>query len=258
MDRRSFLALALAALPVSGARAATPPAWRARLLAAGLRDGHYRIGLAITLEPDWKTYWRVPGDGGVPPEITVTGANLGDVAISHPLPHRFATGEGGETIGYKDEVVFPITVTPKDAGLPLALRLKAFFGVCKGICIPAEYEADLVLDPARPGPDTLTLALWQAKVPEVAAADQAPVTAARLDPTGARPHLVLTLRKPVADIFVEAAGEGFFHAPDFAREAGTAWLAIADLKDVNTLKGQTLRITLDDGGQGLEQSLTIP
>lgn len=257
MDRRLFLSLGLAALAPRKARAAAPP-WRARLLVGAFHGGRHHIGLAITLEPGWKTYWRVPGEGGVPPEVTASGINLAEATVSLPLPQRFSNDDGSETIGFHDEVVFPMAVTPRDASLPIELDFRIFFGVCRGICIPADYATAITLDPAKPGPDAVALSLWQARVPEPVAAEAAPVTQAELDVSADRPALVLALARPLRDIFVEAPGTAFFHKPDFTRAAGKAWLAIADLKDVMTLRGQILRLTLDDQGRGVEQSITIP
>lgn len=258
MDRRLFIASLLAVLPLRRGLAAAPQPWRARVLNGGWQNGKYQLGLSILLQPEWKTYWRLPGDAGVPPEFSLSGDNLATFTPSYPLPQRIATGDGGEAIGYVDEVVFPFTLVPLDATRTVALTVRALFGVCKGICIPAQYDETLTLAPTQSGADMVPLAMWQARVPEVVTGDAAPVASARIETATQGPMLVLELRRAVDDIFVEAPGSSYFHKPDFSGAPNTARLAISDLKDVNVLSGQTLRITMDEQGRGLEQSLTIP
>src|SRR5690349_4532496 len=72
-------------------------------------DGH-KAGLEIHLEPGWKTYWRNPGDSGVPPSFDWSkSTNLADVTVSWPAPERLED-EGGTSIGYKHDVVLPLLV----------------------------------------------------------------------------------------------------------------------------------------------------
>ncbi len=100
-------------------------------------DGDYQFGLAFDLNPGWKTYWRAPGSGGIPPRFDWTGSrNIGAVEVTWPAPHVFDTA-GINTIGYKGSFVLPIRITPEqDGAVRVALNLE--FGVCSTICIPAE------------------------------------------------------------------------------------------------------------------------
>jgi DsbC/DsbD-like thiol-disulfide interchange protein len=100
-----------------------------RLLKGGFDGAVWWSGLSITLAPHWKTYWRVPGDGGIAPSLDITGENIMASRVDYPVPHRIA-GESGTTIGYQDLVVFPIALTPGDVTRPVTANLKAFFGVC--------------------------------------------------------------------------------------------------------------------------------
>ncbi|MEL7302270.1 MAG: protein-disulfide reductase DsbD domain-containing protein [Pseudomonadota bacterium] len=107
-------------------------------------------GFAVRLEPEWKTYWRAPGTaGGIPPLFDLSGSeNVASHTVQFPMPNRYVD-ETGSTLGYKDNVVFPILITPADPSRPVRLRIKALFGVCKTICIPAEAAHSLTVAPAK-------------------------------------------------------------------------------------------------------------
>ena len=92
-----------------------------RLVTSGKADEAGRIQgvLDIELKPGWKTYWRDPGDAGVPPQIDVSAStNITDAAFSFPPPQRHDDGYG-KWAGYNHPVSLPVTFTlssPRDAG----------------------------------------------------------------------------------------------------------------------------------------------
>ena len=133
---------------VRPALAADASAWdggqhtAARLIAGATPQ---RAGVEIRLAPGWKTYWRYPGDSGVPPRFDFSGSqNVKSVTVRFPAPKRLPD-ESGITIGYKHDVVFPLDIVPEDAGKPVTLRLKLDYAVCEKICVPAEAKAELTL-----------------------------------------------------------------------------------------------------------------
>jgi len=133
---------------------------------AGDRDT-VAFGLHFKLKKGWKIYWRSPGDAGYPPEIDWKGSeNLKDVAISWPAPERFSI-LGFDTLGYKDEVVLPMTAAVKRAGAALSLRAEINYLTCSDICVP--YQANVALDLAGGGGQESAFAhlirRFQAKVP---------------------------------------------------------------------------------------------
>lgn len=139
-------------------------------LIAGDRDASSaRAGLQITLAGETKTYWRTPGDSGVPPSFDWSGStNVASVAVGWPAPKRFPDG-GGFSIGYDREVVFPLTITPAAPTRPGRLALKLDYAVCDTICIPAKGESSLALD-AIPTAETRELIRGhQARVPTATA-----------------------------------------------------------------------------------------
>lgn len=101
-------------------------------------DQGHMIAARIQLAPGWKTYWRAPGGNGIPPSFDWSGSkNLGAVAFHWPEPSIFDK-QGVRTIGYKDELVLPISITPKQAGKPVSLTGEVQFGVCDDVCIPVK------------------------------------------------------------------------------------------------------------------------
>ena len=118
-----------------------------RLIAGGLRpsDTLVRAGIEIKLDPGWKTYWRYPGDSGVPPRFDFAQSmNVKSVKLLWPAPHHFVD-ESGNSIGYKDDVIFPLQVVPLDRAKPVTLRLKLDYAICEKLCVPAEGNVELLL-----------------------------------------------------------------------------------------------------------------
>ncbi len=121
-----------------------------RLISTGEKQsGSIMAAVEIVLQPGFKTYWRSPGDAGVPPGFDFAGSdNLASAEVLYPLPTRFEDG-GGRSIGYHDRVIFPVRIVPADPEKPVKLVLRMTYGACEKICIPAEGEAALELG-ARP------------------------------------------------------------------------------------------------------------
>ena len=66
-------------------------------LLAGSRSGAVLLGgIAFQLQPGWKTYWRTPGDSGVPPRFDFSKSeNIEAVTVLWPAPTKFDDGAGG-------------------------------------------------------------------------------------------------------------------------------------------------------------------
>ena len=96
--------------------------------------------LELRLDPGWKTYWRTPGDSGVPPTATwEKSKNLARASFYFPAPQRLAD-QGGESIGYKDRVVLPLRIERTNTKSPVGLGMSLSFGVCKNICVPVDID----------------------------------------------------------------------------------------------------------------------
>ena len=114
-------------------------------LIAGSRSGNVLLGgIGFQLQPGWKTYWRTPGDSGVPPRIDFAKSeNVDSVTILWPVPTKFADGAGGTSFGYQKQVLLPLRIVTKSPDKPVTLRASINYAVCEKLCIPVEAEAEL-------------------------------------------------------------------------------------------------------------------
>jgi DsbC/DsbD-like thiol-disulfide interchange protein len=171
----AIIGIALLLPGMVDARAAESSSWdgderaAVRLLAASHeRDsGLYRAGLEIRLGSGWKTYWRYPGDSGVPPRFDFAHSdNVKSATVLWPAPRLFSDVEG-DTIGYKDSVILPLRVAPRDPAKPVTLRVRFDYAVCEKLCVPAQASAELTLV-KEPGSADRRLADAEARVPKPA------------------------------------------------------------------------------------------
>jgi DsbC/DsbD-like thiol-disulfide interchange protein len=166
------------------------PGWR-------MPDGRHMAGLRLTLADGWKTYWRAPGDAGIPPIFDWRGsANLSTSEVFWPKPIVFSQN-GMRSIGYKYDVILPVRLTPKREGQNIRLKGVVDIGICKDICVPRRMKIDVALPNATTRP-----------VPSIAAAmaarplsgDEAGLRSARCEIVPAEKgfDLTVTLRMPSA------------------------------------------------------------
>lgn len=99
-------------------------------------DGTRVSAIRITLADGWKTYWRTPGDAGIPPAFSWSGSrNLADVTVDWPTPIVFKEN-GMRSVGYEHQVILPLSIEAKQASEPVEINLSMEIGVCKDICVP--------------------------------------------------------------------------------------------------------------------------
>lgn len=149
-----FVAAAAALMAVAcvlgDARAEDSSSWASdahsavRLL-AGSRSGQVLLGgIAFQLDPGWKTYWRMPGDSGVPPRFDFSKSdNVEAVNVLWPAPAKFSDGAGGTSLGYQKQVVLPLRIVAKNADKPVTLRAVITYAVCEKLCVPVEAQLEL-------------------------------------------------------------------------------------------------------------------
>jgi DsbC/DsbD-like thiol-disulfide interchange protein len=207
------------AIGLVNARAADASAWdgdarSAVRIIAGTpisSDGtKLRAGVEVRLAPGWKTYWRYPGDSGVPPRFDFAqSSNVQSATLRWPSPHRFGDANG-QSIGYEDSVIFPVEVVAKDPLRPVTLRLKLDYAVCEKLCVPADGSVELLLVGA-PGAaaNDGTLAAAEARVPKpapVGGGAAFAIRSVRQEPGARFPHLVVDVAAPTGakvDLFAE-------------------------------------------------------
>ena len=144
-----------------------------RLIAGAHGEGSatLRAGIELRLAPGWKTYWRYPGDSGIPPRFDFAASrNVKSVTVRWPAPQRL-TDESGTSIGYKHDLIFPLDVVPQDRGKPVTLALTIDYGVCEKVCVPVDAKAELTIGGAPTAHDA-RIAAADARVPTHAALGQ--------------------------------------------------------------------------------------
>jgi len=240
---------------------------KTRLIAGrAVVDGQQELyaGVEVAMPKGWKTYWRVPGDaGGVPPEFDWKGSqNLAATQVLYPAPHRLHD-KAGDAVGYKDNVIFPILLTPKDKTKPIVLHGKVDYGLCKDICIPAQAEFQVSIPPGVGISSELADTLADVPQQHPRAGIDPKLAAWHLDKSSGKPKLVLnveTASPDTADVFVVAPGDTYVPLPK--RVEGGAGKAAFEVDltngvDIKDLEGKPLTVTMVDGKGQSETTITL-
>ncbi|HHC7353929.1 TPA: protein-disulfide reductase DsbD family protein [Vibrio campbellii] len=104
--------------------------------------------LDVKLTGDWKTYWRSPGEGGVAPSIDwEKSQNLTKVDWQWPYPQKYEL-LGIETLGYKGDTVFPMTLHVEDMNKPVTIDATLTLSSCTTICVLTDYHIQLSFLPS--------------------------------------------------------------------------------------------------------------
>jgi DsbC/DsbD-like thiol-disulfide interchange protein len=243
-------------------RAETATAWnehpnsRVRLIAG--EDG--LIGVELQLAPGWKTYWRMPGDAGVPPTFEWEGSeNVSAFDVLYPAPVSM-TDQGGTAVGYKGNVIFPVKLE-REAGKSAKIALEFSYGVCKDVCIPIDSKLSLILPPGAspPSPALKTaMTLVPRLTPEPAKATPA-LLSSEYDIVSPAPHITFKTRG-ATDVFVEAPDCLFVPLTQRQDQKDGAATYIVDLSkspDLKDLAGKTLRVTITGASSSIETALVL-
>ncbi|WP_298839361.1 protein-disulfide reductase DsbD domain-containing protein [uncultured Roseobacter sp.] len=214
-------------------------------------DGTRVAALHLALEAGWKTYWRAPGDAGIPPAFDWSGSkNLRSVGVSWPAPDVFDQN-GMRSIGYEDNLVIPLAITPTRPGQPVRLAVEMDLGVCSDICIPYELSLDAVLDSETTRP---TPAIAAALAQRPFSAGEAGVTAAtcRVEPTEDGILLEARVTMPTAGgrevAVIESGVPGVWVSEAETRRAGSSVIARSEMIHTDggaiALDRKAIRITV--------------
>ena len=254
------IVLALSFMPNGMAANTALPRAELTLIAAGTEDGSILAGVNIAMEPHIKTYWRMPGDSGLPPVFDWSGSdNLATATILWPLPQRIAD-PAGTILGYYDNVIFPVKVKAKDAAKPVHLVLKLDYAVCGDLCVPMSGQAELTLSNPKAqqstdsGLDAERVRAFLARVPPVVPLG-ATLMSVTPDPSDAN-ALLVTAKRQLTDLFLEGP-EGWYFG-DAKAQSPTLWRVMILQKPSNgTLAGVPLTLTLVTPGQASETVVTL-
>jgi DsbC/DsbD-like thiol-disulfide interchange protein len=221
-----------------------------------------RAGVEIKLQPGWKTYWRYPGDSGVPPAFDFSASdNVKSATVLWPAPVRFADG-GGKSIGYKGGAIFPLRIVPRDPAKPVMLRLKLDYAVCETLCIPAKGKAELALSGAA-GSQEAALKMAEARVPKLRTVGEGAALAIRKawrDVASGKPRVLVDVVAPAGaevDLFAEGPTPDWalpLPEPVAGAAAGVKRFAF-DLDGLPTgarAQGAAVRLTVTSGQEAIE------
>jgi DsbC/DsbD-like thiol-disulfide interchange protein len=223
-----------------------------------MENGVHMSALRLTLAPGWKTYWRAPGDGGIPPLFDWTGSgNLSGVTLSWPVPEVFYLN-GMRSVGYSEVVTIPIEFRPADDGAPIAVSGRIDIGVCEDICVPVSLVVAAELAPEG------------ASDPRIAAAlDDRPMTRneagvqeveCEIDPISDGLRLTATITMPQLgadeETVVELTGAPVWVSEPEVTRRGATLQAVADIVPPEAapfaLERDALRFTVISNGQAVD------
>lgn len=227
------------------------------------------LGVEVRLDEGWKTYWRSPGDAGIPPFVEWGGSqNLADTEFGWPAPIRFNFYDL-ETFGYEKSVVFPIEAQVDRTGEAVSLRARVDLLVCDDVCIPHSFEAalDLPAGPATPSDHANLIDRYQNQVP--GDGSRAGLTFAGADVSGpaSKPLIRAAFRADTPfqnpDLLVEGHEDALFSNPSFEfHDGGRLVLASVGAEDIFgegapvDLESDPLVFTLIDGARSMETAAT--
>ncbi|MBN8996706.1 MAG: hypothetical protein J0H63_11720 [Rhizobiales bacterium] len=240
---------------------------RVRLVVSGTdAAGNLLAAVEIELAPGWKTYWRTPGDAGIPPILDFTASkNVGKVEVGFPPPERHDDGYAVTNV-YEGRVVLPLTVAVPDqkAGSELALKLDV--GICSDVCVPDHFE--LALPVAGGASDAGAGAIVEPAMKALPGKPEPGTFAVdSVKPDGGTPkHAKFVISATVPDaekasVFVEGASDWYADVPEYEPgEGGKALYRFTfdTLGSKTPLDGGKLRITIVSDGRAIEQWVTLP
>jgi len=194
-------------------------------------DGAHMTALHLSLAPGWKTYWRSPGDAGIPPVFDWSGSeNVKSVHLHWPRPHVFEFN-GFTTVGYKGDFILPMEVVPSDPGRPVRLKGNVELGVCDEVCLPASFAFDTLLNGAGAPDPLIDAALADGPLP----GNQAGLGSigCTVDPIADGLRITATMALPASGasetVVFESATPGIWVSSSETMRQGKTLVAIAEM-----------------------------
>jgi DsbC/DsbD-like thiol-disulfide interchange protein len=259
--------IARAASPAASAWSEAPFSKVRLVRGASSGNGEHRAGIAFHMKQGFKTYWRHPGDSGVPPVFRFDGSqNLAEASVHFPAPKRFDDGAGGVSFGYAGpELILPVTARAKDPKEPVLLRLEIDYAVCEKMCVPASGKATLELRDDGRSPFDEALRTAMAAVPAMTTlAAGGPLRVMALRKGLAAEHFLVEALAPGGskpELFVEGESPWFFEAKDFVRGTGNApgtfQVLVVERDKSPDCTGAEITLTFVAGGEAIEVSTRL-
>jgi DsbC/DsbD-like thiol-disulfide interchange protein len=244
--------------PLTSSRSGQGDHSRVRLISGGRHADQWLAGIEITLTDGFKTYWRNPGESGLPPRFDWSGSeNVASTDVRWPAPSRHEDAAGVAFI-YSKKVVLPVLVKAAEPDKPVKLAVSIDYGICKDICIPAHEELTATL--SGEGPDRAAIEEALAKVPRPQALGaQADLSVLAVEPlTQDKPGLSVTIRAPEGSkpaLFAEAP-ENWYVSTSLP-DAGNRFTVTVDEKPKDASGPVPLRLTLTAGDKAVETEVSL-
>lgn len=222
-------------------------------------DGTHMAALRVTMADGWKTYWRSPGEAGIPPRFDWRGSrNLLGVEMIWPTP-RITMDHGMLTIGYSNELVLPMQLLPKRAGQDVRLKGSVEIGVCREICIPAELKIAATL-PSNAADRDPRIAASLANQPYSAAEAGVARVACRVSPAqnglGLRAEIDMPRMGGTETAIIEVSDPQIWVAKPKTSRQGGRLVAQTSLHHVEgrsfALDRSGIRVTVLSGGEAVD------
>ena len=231
------------------------------------------LGLQFELNDNWKIYWRSAGDAGYPPSIDWAGSsNFKNAVMRWPIPERFSI-LGFETLGYKKEVVFPLSINLENQNGDLSIKANVDYLACAELCIPYEAQLELFIPKGnidqtiKSSSEAHIISRYDARVPKSGAATGITIKSAEIKYNNDDGVLVVTATSRNnfidPDLFVEGPNVLSFSKPlSWVDTPGTMAVLEVPVSGLSALKKSItkteLTFTLSDnaGAEGAEFTLT--
>ena len=224
------------------------------------------LGLSITHQPDWHTYWMNSGDSGLPTQLEWTlpaGIDAGEIAW--PVPRKIPLGNLAN-YGYEGTVLLPVPMTVSQAFAPgplareVTFQLHASWLVCRKECIPE--EGTFTLQVPLQGTTALHAAAFEAAAQahprtlpaQAGSTAQVEGDAVALQVAG----LPAALRGQTLEVFPETAGVIETAADITQQWQGDTWVARMPLSPQRSAGPVPFPVVLAHGGQGWRAELPVP
>lgn len=226
--------------------------------------GGVMLAWEAKLAPGWKTYWRSPGEAGLPVRVFIEDKELDPF---YPLPERFELF-GIQTFGYSHQLLLPFEIEKPSVG-PLKIRVD--FMVCKDICVPfrQDYQLDVGKADAKTSNHDIRFETWLSKVPAqgTGAMYGLEILGARVAGKVGHQKLIVEVRGKTdllsADLLAEVNDMFHFGIPKIrlledGKAARMVLSAMTGAKPED-LRGQRVRLTFTDGrGAAIDRMIELP
>lgn len=275
-----FLALALIAVSVQAkARAdfwheSAESRVKIDLAKQHIDEGRLVYEAVLQFEPHdkWYSYWRFPGEAGIPLSISpIEGSGVKAVDIDWPLPKRHVEYDI-TSFAYKGKTLFPLRIdleTDFETNNDYTGEVRLFYMVCNMVCVPQEFQVSIAkfvdIDAVKIARNQALLRMAERHIPHKNDVSDLAVNLAVLSEN----QLVLALRSGSgfsnADAFVDTKGEVYFTAipeievlEDDPNRAMLKIKAPADIEDLpSALAGKSIHVVVQNNGKAVQREFSF-